>query len=83
MGMDDLKARAFLKIYNFTNLLSDDWGHIYDASFSSQSVISLDGDDPLVGGAYNYDSFSGGRLSDLQEQNSLWEIRLGLDINFR
>jgi len=83
LGMDDLKARAFFKIYNFTNLLSDDWGHMYDASFSSQSVVSLDGDDPLVGGAYNYDSFSGGQLSDRLEQQSLWELRIGLDINFR
>ena len=83
MGMDDLKARLFFKIYNFTNLLNNDWGRIVDASFSSQSVVSLDEDEPLVGGAYNYDSFSDGKLSDLQEQNSLWEIRLGLDIYFR
>jgi len=83
LGMDDLKARVFFKIYNFTNLLNDDWGHIYDAGFYSQSVVSLDEDEPLVGGAYNYDSFSSGELSDLQEQNSLWTIRLGVDINFR
>jgi len=83
LGVDGLKARVFLKVYNFTNLLNDDWGRQYDARFSSRSIVSLDEAAPLVGGAYNYDSFSGGSITDLQEFSSLWEMRLGIDINFR
>jgi hypothetical protein len=96
LGVDDLKARAYLKIYNFTNMLNDDWGRQYDARFDSQSIVSLSdnvldddgndvvvGDEPLIGGAYNYDSFTPGVITDLQEFPSLWEMRLGIEINFR
>jgi hypothetical protein len=96
LGMDDLKARAFLKIYNFTNMLNNDWGRQYDARFNSRSIVTLSenvlddlgndvvvGDEPLVGGAYNYDSFTPGAITDLQEFSSLWEMRLGIEINFR
>ena len=79
---DGRKARALLKIYNFTNMLNKDWGRQYDARFGSQSIISLDDANPLVGGAYNFDSFSDRNVSDLQEFSSLWEMRLGIEVNF-
>lgn len=81
--VDGLKARAFMKIYNFTNLLNDDWGRQYDAEFSSVSIISLDEDNPLINGAYHFDSFNDASVTDLQEFSSLWQIRLGIEINFR
>jgi len=82
LGVDNLKARAFVKIYNFTNLLNDDWGRQYDVRRGMQNIISLDADDPLPGGAYNYDSFSDRSPDDLQEFPSMWEIRLGMEVNF-
>ena len=87
--VDDLKARAFVKIYNFTNFLNDDWGRQYDVRRGLQNIISLDeddplvvGDGPLVNGAYAYDTFSDRSPDDLQEFPSMWEIRLGLEVNF-
>ena len=81
--VDDLKAQAFLKIYNFTNLLNDSWGRQYDARFDSSSVVTLTGVDAQ--GRYEYDAFNAGNKSvtTLQGISSVWEIRLGLDIRFR
>jgi outer membrane receptor for ferrienterochelin and colicin len=80
LGMPELKARAFVKIYNFTNLLNDDWGWQYDSNFFSRDVVDVDG--LTATGQYIYDDFSPQQISDLQTFRSLWEIRLGLDINF-
>jgi uncharacterized glyoxalase superfamily protein PhnB len=82
--VDGLKARAYLKIYNFTNMLNDDWGRQHDARFDSSSVVTVTGVDAQ--GRYVYDSFrSSGSKSVTQRQDlsSVWEMRLGLDINFR
>ena len=78
--MPELKARAFVKIYNFTNLLNDDWGWQYDSSFFSRDVVDVSGLTPT--GQYIYEDFSPQRISDVQTFRSLWEIRLGLDIRF-
>ena len=80
---DGLKARAYLKIYNFTNMLNDDWGRQYDARFDSSSVVTVTGVDAQ--GRYEYDSFRAGNKSvtSRQDLSSVWEMRLGLDINFR
>ena len=79
LGMDNLKARAFLKIYNFTNMLNSDWGRAYDAAFSSQGVVDVSLD---ASGAYVFEDFSPGGISDLQTFSSLWEMRLGIEVNF-
>jgi len=81
--VDGLKARGFLKIYNFSNLLNSDWGRQYDARFDSSSVVTVT--DVDAQGAYVYDSFRTGNKSvtSLQNTASVWEIRLGLDISFR
>ena len=81
--VDDLKAQAFFKIYNFTNLLNDSWGRQYDARFDSSSVVTVTGVDAQ--GVYEYDSFNAGgkSVTTLQGISSVWEIRLGLDISFR
>ncbi|MDH3534020.1 MAG: hypothetical protein OEO82_13885, partial [Gammaproteobacteria bacterium] len=73
--------RAYLKIYNFTNMLNDDWGRQYDAAFFSADVVDVDGLTPE--GAYIYEDFSARSLNDLQSTRSLWEMRLGLEVNFR
>ena len=78
--LDDLKARAFLKIYNFTNLLNKDWGRVYDAAFDSAGVVDVSLDES---GAYIFNEFNPSQVTDLQSFSSLWEIRLGLDVSFR
>ena len=77
---DDLKARAFFKIYNFTNMLSDDWGRQNDARFDSASVVNVSLD---PSGAYYFESFSPQAVNEQQDISSVWEMRLGVDINFR
>ncbi|MDJ0916888.1 MAG: TonB-dependent receptor [Woeseiaceae bacterium] len=76
---DDLKARAFLKIYNFGNLLNPGWGRQFDAPFFSQEVVesSIDSE-----GRYVYEGFDLGDATEVQEFASLWEARLGFEINF-
>jgi len=83
--IDNLKGRVFMKIYNLGNLLNDDWGRQYDAPFASLRVVDGVYDPAGNGGVgvYNYDSFSAGDPTDLQLFHSLWEVRLGIEINFR
>ena len=76
----DLKARAFMKIYNFSNLLNDDWGRQYDDPFFSAGVVDIDVDDS---GAYIFNTFDPSDTTDLERFASLWEIRMGLEVNFR
>jgi hypothetical protein len=78
--MDDLKARAFLKIYNFTNMLNDSWGRQNDARFDSASVVNVELD---PSGAYEYTSFNPQGVNTQQDIDSVWEMRLGLEVNFR
>ena len=77
---DDLKARGFLKIYNFTNMLNDDWGRQNDAVFAPASIVNVELD---PSGAYEYTSFSPESVSSNLREQSVWEIRLGLEVNFR
>ncbi len=80
LGMDDLKARAYLKIYNFTNMLNNDWGRVYDAGFSSQGVVDVSLD---PSGAYVFEDFDRDDITDLESFDSLWQMRLGIEVNFR
>jgi len=91
LGMSELKARVYMNIYNFTNLLNDDWGHQYDSEFFSRDVVDLGFFDPVSGqdipgvnaeGQYAFGSFSSRAPASRQAFRSLWEIRFGLDINF-
>ena len=80
LGMDDLKGILFLNIYNIGNLLNDDWGKMTDAQFFPQRVVTVDITDD---GTYQYQTFSSPEVDDLQEFNSLWEINMGIKIQFR
>ncbi|NIL95228.1 MAG: TonB-dependent receptor [Woeseiaceae bacterium] len=81
LGMSELKGRVFLKIYNFTNLLNDDWGWQYDSEFFSRDVVDVSGLTPS--GQYIYEDFSARNPTSRDSFRSLWEVRLGLDIRFR
>ncbi len=76
---DDLKARAFLKIYNVGNFLNSSWGRQYDAPFFSQEVVESSIDSQ---GRYVYEDFSPAEATELDEFASLWEMRMGFEINF-
>jgi hypothetical protein len=80
LGMPELKGRLFMKIYNFTNLLNDDWGWQYDSEFFSRDVVDVSGLTPS--GQYIYEDFSPRSPTTRDSFRSLWEIRLGLDIRF-
>jgi hypothetical protein len=73
------KGVLYAKIYNFTNFLNSDWGKIHDAQFFSQQVVDSSIDDQ---GRYVFERFSKRDVNDLQEERSLWEIRLGLSVKF-
>lgn len=77
---DDLKARAYLKIYNFTNMLNDSWGRQYDARFDSASVVNVELD---PSGAYEYTSFNPSGVTVSRDIESVWEMRLGIEVLFR
>lgn len=80
LGMPELKGRIYMKIYNFTNLLNDDWGWQYDSEFSSRDVVDVSGLGP--NGEYIYEDFSERSTTVRDTFRSLWEIRFGLDIRF-
>lgn len=76
---DGVKGNVYVKVYNFLNLLNDEWGHQYDAEFFSVQVVDSSVDDA---GRYVYEEFYGGSITDLLEQSSLWEARLGVEFSF-
>ena len=73
------RGRVYLKVYNILNLLNDKWGHQYDAQFFSPDVVtqSLNAQ-----GQYVFERFNPRSISDLQETQSLWQVRLGLQFEF-
>lgn len=73
------RGRLFLKIYNVGNLLNDNWGLVTDAQFFSQQIITADIDDQ---GRYVYQRFRDRTVNDVLETRSLWQARLGFEINF-
>ncbi|NNC77004.1 MAG: TonB-dependent receptor, partial [Woeseiaceae bacterium] len=77
----DSKGRVFMKVYNVGNLLNDDWGRVNDSQFFSVQVV----DSSLVGdgtGRYLFESFSDRSIEQVRENRSLYEIRLGIEIDF-
>lgn len=76
--IDGVTGKAFLKVYNLTNLLNDDWGQANDAAFFAVDVVdaSLDAQ-----GRYVFENFTDRDVNDLDENQSLWEVRLGLEFS--
>lgn len=73
------KARLYMKVYNVLNLLNDEWGHQYDAEFFSPDVVTSSVN---AQGQYVYERFTAKTVSDLRETDSLWQVRLGVQIEF-
>ena len=79
MFVDNLKGRLFFKIYNVGNLLSDSNGKQWDSQFNSQRVVDMS---LAPGGEYSFDGFNDQDINDLREFRTLWEIKLGVELNF-
>ena len=77
--IDGTSGQFFIKVYNLGNLINDSWGHHYDAEFFSQQVVGASVNDQ---GQYVFESFRARDPDDFQQEDSLWEIRLGLEFNF-
>lgn len=77
--VDEVKGKVFLKIFNLSNLINDDWGKANDNQFFSQRVVNASIDDQ---GRYVYERFSHRTVTDLNENRSLWEARLGIEFSF-
>ena len=76
----DFKGRLYLKVYNFGNLLNDDWGKITDAQFFTPVPVS--GAIVADTGQFWYERFSNRTIDRVYPNRSLWEARLGIDIRF-
>ncbi|GAB3019096.1 TonB-dependent receptor [Bowmanella dokdonensis] len=74
------KGKAFLVIENFGNLLNDDWGVMYEASFPRQQAIV----DASINdnGQYVFEEFITPALQTRVADASLWEIRVGVKYSF-
>ena len=70
---------VFLKINNIGNLLNDKWGLQSDAAFFSQQVVDASIDDQ---GRYVYESFNNVDVNNTLESASVWDARIGFEINF-
>ncbi len=75
----DLRGRIYFKVYNFGNMLNDDWGKITDAEFFSPEIVSTD-----VNGAgqFVFTDFNDRSIERTIINRSLWEARVGFDIKF-
>ncbi|MDJ0794729.1 MAG: carboxypeptidase regulatory-like domain-containing protein [Woeseiaceae bacterium] len=75
----DFLGRLYFKVYNFGNLLNDDWGKITDAVFFTPQVVDADVDSQ---GRFEFVSFSDRSIERTIINRSLWEARVGIDIKF-
>jgi len=73
------KPRLYAKVRNVLNLLNDSWGEQYDARFVSAQVV-----DSSVNaqGQYVFESFDPDNITNLLEDPSVWEARIGIEVKF-
>jgi len=75
----DLRARLYLKIYNVGNLINDDWGKITDSVFAAPEVVDTSVD---AQGRFVFEEFTPASIERTVINRSLWEARIGIDIQF-
>lgn len=76
---NDIKALGYLKIYNVLNMVNSDWGVQTSPQFFSVQAVESGIDDQ---GRYVFESFNDDDINDVQEERSLWEVRLGFSVQF-
>jgi hypothetical protein len=79
IGLGDARGSFYFKMYNVGNFLNEDWGQVWDAQFFSVQVVDSDVNED---GQYVFNSFSDRPISDLWENRSLWQVRLGIGVDF-
>jgi len=78
--MEGHKAKAFFVIDNLTNLLNDDWGVLYEATFpQSASVVEATVNDE---GQYVFNAFTNREPQARVTTPSLWRMTLGIEYKF-
>lgn len=75
----DFIGRLYFKVYNFGNLLNNDWGKITDAVFFTPRIVDASVDSQ---GRFVYERFSDRSIETTIINRSLWEARIGIDIKF-
>ena len=73
-----------MSIENFANLLNDDWGKVYQASYSSIDLFDLGGlsDDNRYQYSRAYDGDSGQNWDTFETDESTWRIKIGVRYTF-
>ncbi|WP_019676700.1 TonB-dependent receptor [Arsukibacterium perlucidum] len=78
--MQGHKAKAFFVIDNLTNLLNDDWGVLYEASFpQTASVVDADIN---AQGQYVFNEFTNRDPQRRVATPSLWRMTVGIEYKF-
>jgi hypothetical protein len=75
-----VKGELFLDILNIANLLNDEWGRVYAASFPYGLVVANASYDP-VANQYVY-RYTGAKAQTLQTSLSRWQMQGGARIKF-
>jgi Carboxypeptidase regulatory-like domain len=76
----NLWGQLYVKVFNLGNLLNDDWGKITDSVFFTPEFVR--GAVIESTGQFYYDSFDNVPIERTIINSSLWEARLGIDIQF-
>ncbi|HEY7776078.1 MAG TPA: TonB-dependent receptor [Kineobactrum sp.] len=78
--MADHRGKAFLIVENLGNLLNDDWGVMYEASFPrSQQLVDASINDQ---GQYVFERFFEPAQQSRVASASLWQLRIGVSYDF-
>ena len=78
--MQGHKAKAFFVIDNLTNLLNDDWGVLYEASFPQTAAV-VDAEINAQG-QYVFNEFTNRNPQGRVATPSLWRMTVGIEYKF-
>jgi hypothetical protein len=78
-GLGRTNGRIFFRMYNFTNFLNKGWGKINDAVFFTPIYVESTVN---TAGQYVFEEFDDVGVTDLLENRSLWEARVGFEFRF-
>jgi hypothetical protein len=79
--MEGNKLAAFFVIENVGNLLNDDWGVMYEATFPQYQAV-VNGTIDAATGQYVYNEFFQANPQGRVTKASLWELRMGFRYEF-
>ena len=78
-SFNGFRPRLFAKVRNVLNLLNDSWGEQYDARFVSAQVVDSSVNSQ---GQYVFESFDPSNITNLLDDPSVWEARVGIEVRF-